>query len=127
MKGKFTSIKGFIPTGALAQVCICDGFAFLSGQISINPETQEVVRGTMSEQTRRVLDNMKGILEDMELTMDSVVKTNVFISDMDKFDEFNEVYQEYFNEENPPARQTVSVGIWGDLDVEISAVARLGK
>jgi 2-iminobutanoate/2-iminopropanoate deaminase len=125
MKRKFTSDKGLIAEGALAQACICDDLVFLSGQISINPETKEIERGSMKEQTRRVLNNLKGILEDMELTMDHVAKTNVYISDMSKFDDMNEVYQEFFNDENPPARQTVEVGIWDNLDVEISAVATM--
>ena len=81
----------------------------------------------MAEQTRRVLSNIKGILEDMDLSMDKIVKTNVCISSMNKFDEMNKVYQEFFKVENPPARQTVTAGIWDDLDVEISVVAMLEK
>lgn len=125
MKRKFTSAKGSIAEGAMAQACICDDFVFLSGQISINPETKKIERGSMKEQTRRVLNNLKGILEDMELTMDHVVKTNIYISDMSKLDDMNEVYQEFFNVDNPPARQTVAVGIWDNLDVEISAIATM--
>lgn len=121
MKEKFTSRKAFVPTGAIAQVSRFGNIAFLSGQISIDPETQEVVEGTMAEQTKRVLENIKGIVEDMGLGIENVIKCNVFISSMEKFDEFNEVYQEYFDSDNPPARQTVTAGIWGGLDVEISA------
>jgi 2-iminobutanoate/2-iminopropanoate deaminase len=121
MKEKFTSVKAFVPTGAIAQVSKTKNIAFLSGQVSIDPETQEVVQGTMAQQTKRVLDNIRNIVEDMGLGMDSVIKCNVFISSMEKFDEFNKVYQKYFDPDNPPARQTVTAGIWGDLDVEISA------
>lgn len=121
MKKKFTSSKGSIPNGAIAQVSIGNGIAYISGQISINPETGQIERGTVAEQTRRVLENIKGIVEDMGLTMENVIKCNIFISSMKCFDEMNEVYQQYFIIENPPARQTVAVEIWGGLDVEISA------
>jgi 2-iminobutanoate/2-iminopropanoate deaminase len=121
MKEKFTSVKAFVPIGAIAQVSITKNIAFLSGQVSIDPETQKVVEGTMAQQTQRVLDNIRNIVEEMGLGMDSVIKCNVFISSMEKFDEFNEVYQKYFDIENPPARQTVTAGIWGNLDIEISA------
>ena len=121
MKEKFTSVKAFVPIGAIAQVSITKNIAFLSGQVSIDPETQKVVEGTMAQQTQRVLDNIRNIVEEMGLGMDSVIKCNVFISSMEKFDEFNEVYQKYFDAKNPPARQTVTAGIWGNLDIEISA------
>lgn len=121
MKKKFTSSKGSIPGGTIAQVSIGNGIAYLSGQISINPETGQIERGTVAEQTRRVLENIKGIVEDLGLTMEHVIKCNVFISSMKCFDEMNEVYQRYFTIESPPARQTVAVEIWGGLDVEISA------
>ena len=80
----------------------------------------------MAQQTERVLENIKGIVEDMGLGMNNVIKCNVFISSMEKFDEFNEVYQKYFDEQNPPARQTVTAGIWGNLDIEISAEIVIG-
>lgn len=126
MKEKFTSRKAFVPSGAIAQVSRFGNIAFLSGQISIDPETQKVVEGTMAQQTERVLENIKGIVEDMGLGMNNVIKCNVFISSMEKFDEFNEVYQKYFDEQNPPARQTVTAGIWGNLDIEISAEIVIG-
>lgn len=121
MKEKFTSTRAFVPSGAIAQVSKTTNIAYLSGQVSIDPETQEVVEGTMAEQTERVLENIKNIVEDMGLGMENIIKCNVFISSMEEFDEFNEVYMKYFDAENPPARQTVTVGIWGDLKVEISS------
>ena len=77
--------------------------------------------GSMAEQTERVLQSIKGVLNDMGLTLDHVIKCNVFISSMDLFDEMNEVYIKHFGTDNPPARQTIAAGIWGGLDVEISA------
>lgn len=120
-KKKYTSMKAFVPEGAIAQVSVGNHIAYISGQISICPESGEIIKGTMAEQTKRVLDNIKGIVEDMGYSMNHIIKCNVFISSMDKFDEMNEVYQKYFTVDNPPARQTVTAGIWGELDVEISA------
>lgn len=121
MKKKFTSKKGSVPNGTIAQVSIGNSSAHISGQISINPQTGQIEKGTVGQQTKRVLENIKGIVEDMGLTMESIIKCNVFISSMKCFDEMNKVYQQYFTIENPPARQTVAVEIWGGLDVEISA------
>ncbi|GAA0181732.1 RidA family protein [Clostridium sediminicola] len=121
IKRKFDSNKGFVPSGTIAQVSIGNNIAHVSGQISINPETGEIEKGTVSHQTKRVLENIKGIVTDMGLSMDDIIKCNVFISSMKCFDEMNEVYQKYFSIENPPARQTVGAEIWGGLDVEISA------
>lgn len=121
IKRKFSSNKGFVPSGTIAQVSIGNNIAHISGQISINPETGKVEKGTVTQQTKRVLENIKGIVDDMGLSMENIIKCNVFISSMKCFDEMNEVYQQYFSIENPPARQTVGVEIWGGLDVEISA------
>ncbi len=125
MKEVFTSKRAFVPSGAIAQVIKYGDIAFVSGQISINPETGEVEKGTVAEQTERVLTNIKNILEDMGLTMDAVLRTDCFVSSMEVFDEMNEVYQKYFDKDNPPARRTVGAEVWGGLDIEISAVVGL--
>lgn len=121
MKKKFTSDKGYVPSGAIAQVSVSKNIAHVSGQISINPQTGEIEKGTVAQQTKRILENIKGIVEDMGLSMENIIKCNIFVSSMKCFDEMNEVYQQYFTVENPPARQTVGAEIWGGLDVEISA------
>ena len=120
MKKVFYSSKGYIGKG-VAQVVLCDGKGYISGQLSCDLETGKAIHTTMAEQTRNALECIKGIMEDMNLTLDNIVKCNVFISSMDLFNEMNEVYIEYFGTESPPARQTVVAGVWDNLDVEISA------
>ena len=127
MKEKFTSSAAPVPAGRIAQVSKSDalGIAYISGLISQKPDGEVVYGTSVTEQTELILTNLKNLLKDMGLTMDHVIKTNVFISDMKCFDEMNAVYVKYFDTDNPPARQCVSSGIWGDLDVEISSVAVL--
>jgi len=122
VKKRFESPKAFngIRNG-VSQAIIGDGIAFISGQISCDSVTGEPIYGTMAEQTERALASLKGIVEDMGLTLDNVAKTNCFISKIELFEEMNEVYKKYFGLECPPARQTVTANIWHGLDVEISA------
>lgn len=123
MKKKWVTSNAPIPAGKIAQVSWADhlGIAYISGLIS-QKSTGEVVYGTsVADQTRLILENLKLIVTDMGLSMDHVIKTNVFLSDMSTFDEMNWVYCEYFSADNPPARQCVEAGIWGGLGVEISS------
>lgn len=127
MKEKWTSPNAPVPAGKIAQVSRADnlGIAYISGLIS-QKASGEVIYGTsVAEQTRVILENLKNIVTDMGLTMDAIIKTNVFLTNMEDFDEMNAVYCEYFSAENPPARQCVEAGVWGDLAVEISSVVVL--
>lgn len=82
--------------GPYAQAKAVNGFVFTSGQLPIDPATGEIVPGGIAEQTRRSLNNIKAILQEAGLTMDHVVKTTVYLSDMDNFAAMNEVYAEFF-------------------------------
>jgi len=100
-----------------------NGFVFISGQIPINLDSGEIVLSDMQSQTRLVLDNMKVTLNLAGCSMDDVVKTTIYITDMCKFGEVNEVYKEYFPR-NPPARSTVGVAnLPKGIGVEIEAIA----
>lgn len=126
MKEKWTTPKAPVPSPWIAQVSRADelGIAYISGLIS--QKGDEVQYGlSVSEQTRLILENLKTIVTEMGLTMDHVIKTNIFLTDMKDFDEMNAVYREYFSAENPPARQCVEAGVWGGLGVEISSVVVL--
>lgn len=127
MKEMFTSAKAPTPAGKIAQVSKDEalGIAYISGLISQKPDGEVVYHTSVHDQTELIFRNLAGILEDMHLTFDHIIKSNVFISDMKYFDEMNEVYMRHFDEANPPARQCVTAGIWGGLDVEISFVATL--
>ena len=126
MKEKWTTPNAPVPSPWSAQVSRDDtlGIAYISGLIS--QKGDEVIFGlSAAEETKIILDNLKTIVTDMGLTMDHIIKTNIFLTDMADFDEMNAVYREYFNHDNPPARQCVQAGVWGNLKVEISSVAVL--
>jgi 2-iminobutanoate/2-iminopropanoate deaminase len=113
--------------GPYSQAVKAGGFLFMSGQIPIDPETNEVVNGSSAVQAERVLRNLSIILEDSGATLEEVVKTTIFLADMNDFAEVNEVYARYFPIE-PPARATVQVSrLPKDVRVEIEAIAYLGN
>ena len=96
---------------------------FLSGQIPIDPETGDVVRGNIAEQTKQVLNNIQNILKAAGSDLNKVVKVTVFLKDLSLFDEFNKIYVEYFNE-IAPARTTVEVSnLPKGVLIEIDAIA----
>jgi 2-iminobutanoate/2-iminopropanoate deaminase len=112
--------------GPYSQGVEAGDFIFLSGQIPLDPTTSEMVSGGIEAQTRRVLDNLKALLESEGLGMDSVVKTTIFLADMGDFAKVNEVYGRYFGGA-PPARSTIQVGALpknARLEIEAIALAR---
>jgi 2-iminobutanoate/2-iminopropanoate deaminase len=109
--------------GPYSQAVRANGFVFLSGQIALDPKTQQVVEGDVATQTERVLENLKGVVEAAGASLQSVVKTTVFLADMKDFAAMNEVYGRYFPK-NPPARSTVEVSkLPRDVRVEIDLIA----
>src|SRR5487761_851565 len=92
--------------GPYSQAVVSNGFAFLSGQIPIDPATNQLIEGDIAAQTQRVLENLKGLLEACGSSLAQVVKTTVFLNNMDDFSGMNEGYGRYFAD-NPPARATV--------------------
>ena len=109
--------------GAYSQAVICNGFAFLSGQIPLDPATGQLMTGTTAEQTERVLKNLQAVLEACGSSLAQVVKTTVYIKDMGDFAQMNEVYAHYFPE-NYPARATVEAArLPRDVSVEIDCIA----
>lgn len=99
------------------------GFVFLSGQIPADPDTGDLVTGDIQAQCARVLDNLKLVLDACGLTLDDVVKTTVFLKDMNNFAKMNETYRTYFTNK-PPARSTVEVArLPKDVGIEIELVA----
>ncbi|MCX8188759.1 MAG: RidA family protein [Nitrososphaeria archaeon] len=110
------------PIGPYSQAIKAGNFLFISGQGPIDPKTGKKIVGDIKEQTRQVLENIKNILEAAGLTLENVVKVNVYLKDMNDFPKMNEVYKEYFKT-NPPARTTVQAIPPADIDVEIDAIA----
>jgi 2-iminobutanoate/2-iminopropanoate deaminase len=111
--------------GPYSQAITAGGFVYTSGQIPIDISTGAIVDGDIKQQTRKVLENLKNLLEESGSSLENVVKTTVFIKDMNKFAEINEVYGEYFDV-NPPARSCVEVArLPKNVEVEIEAIAVL--
>jgi 2-iminobutanoate/2-iminopropanoate deaminase len=112
--------------GPYSQAVVVNGLAFLSGQIPLDPETNQLIQGDVVAQTVRVLENMKIVLEACGSSLAQVVKTTVFVKDLSEFATINETYANYFPE-NPPARSTVEAArLPRDVRVEIECVAIVG-
>ncbi len=112
--------------GPYSQAVRAGNLVFASGQIPIDPATKEFVAGGIAEQTEQVLKNLTAVFEAADVRMDQIVKTTVFLADMNDFTAMNEVYGKYFAED-PPARATVQAArLPRDAKVEIEAIAVLG-
>ncbi len=102
-----------------------ESLIFVSGQIALDPKTGDRIHGGVVQETRRVMDNLKAILEAVGSSLDRVVKTTVYLNTMDDFGVMNEVYGEYFKKD-PPARSTIEVSrLPKGMKVEVEAVAYL--
>ena len=109
--------------GPYSQAIQAGDFLFLSGQIPLDPKTGELAKGDIREQTRQVLENIKGILESQKLGMGNVVKVTIFLEDIGNFNQVNEVYATYFPS-SPPARSTVGVSkLPRNAEIEIEVIA----
>lgn len=110
--------------GPYSQAVAMPGMVFTSGQLGLDPATGSFVEGGVAEQTRRALVNLKSVLETAGSSMDKVLKTTVFLSDMNNFAAMNLVYAEFFSEGSFPARSAVEVArLPKDALVEVEAVA----
>ena len=109
--------------GPYSQAIRANGLVFTSGQVAIDPATQQVISGDVAAQTDRVMKNITGILEAAGTSLDKVLRCTVFLKNMNDFAAMNEVYGRYFNQ-NPPARSTVEVArLPKDVLVEIDTIA----
>ncbi|WP_158838552.1 Rid family detoxifying hydrolase [Polaribacter sp. L3A8] len=124
MKIIITTTKAPAPIGPYNQAVLSGNTLYTSGQIAINPDTGELVLDSIKEETTQVMENLKEVLAAADMTFENVIKTSIFISDMNNFGEINAVYAAYFNEETAPARETVEVAnLPKFVNVEISAIA----
>lgn len=111
--------------GPYSQAIRAGNMLFVSGQIPLNPQTGEMVGTTAAEQARQVLNNLRAVLRSAGVSLDNVVKTTIFLTDLRQFGEVNAVYAEFFPQ-NPPARSTVQVSaLPRGAQVEIEAIAIL--
>lgn len=126
MKKIIFTDKAPAPIGPYNQAVLVGNMLYTSGQIAINPTTNELVLDNIESETKQVMENLKAVLEAAEMTFENVIKVSVFISDMNNFSRINTIYGAYFNEATAPARETVQVaGLPKNVNVEISAIAVL--
>ena len=127
MREQVQTINAPAAIGPYSQAIRANGFVYVSGQIAIDPETNEFLSGGVAEQTDRALKNLSAVLEAAGSSLDQVVKTTVFLADMKEFAAMNEVYATFFSGP-PPARATVAAaGLPRDARVEIEAVALVSE
>ena len=124
MKKIIFTDKAPAPIGPYNQAVLIGNTLYTSGQIAINPTTGDLVIETIDEETKQVMENMKAVLDAAGMTFENVVKSTIFISNMNDFATINSIYGGYFNEKTAPARETVQVAcLPKNVNVEISMIA----
>lgn len=114
------------PIGPYNQAVLKGNTLYTSGQIAINPATGELVTSNIEAETKQVMENMKAVLEAAGMKFENVVKSTIFIMNMNDFGTINAVYSSYFDEKTAPARETVQVaGLPKNVNIEISMIAVL--
>lgn len=112
------------PIGPYSQAVLVNNTLYASGQIAINPKSGDLVIDDIVEETTQVMENIKAVLTAADMTFENIVKTSIFLSDMNSFSEVNKVYGNYFNDDTAPARETVEVAnLPKFVNVEISFIA----
>ena len=123
MRDVITTKEGPAALGPYSQAIRANGFVFVSGQVPIDPASRQLVGNDITAQTERVIQNLSAILKGAGTSLDKVVRTTVFLKDMDDFKEMNEAYAKYFSSA-PPARSTVEVArLPMDVLVEMDVIA----
>lgn len=123
MKKTIQTSNAPAPIGPYSQAVLAGGFLFVSGQIALNPESGELDLNTIDQETHQVMRNLKSVLLEAGLSFENVVKTTIFLKDMNDFSSVNTAYGEYFSSQFP-ARETVQVSVLPkNVNVEISVIA----
>ncbi|MBW8244175.1 RidA family protein [Muricauda oceani] len=124
MKKIINTSKAPAPIGPYNQAVLIKDTLYISGQIPIDPSTGELVDGDIKAETKQSMENLRAILEEAGMTFEHVVKSSIFIKDMNQFAQINEVYGTYFDADTAPARETVEVAnLPKFVNVEISMIA----
>ena len=112
------------PLGPYSQAVLINNTLYTSGQVAINPETGNLITNNLSDETQQVMNNLKAVLASAEMDFTNVIKTTIFITNMDDFNAINSVYGSYFDEATAPARETVQVvKLPKNVNIEISMIA----
>lgn len=125
MKKIINTTNAPAPVGPYNQAVLVDGTLYMSGQVAIDINTKELLKGSIEEETEKVMQNIKAVLDEVNFTFENVIKTTIFITDMNNFRKVNKSYGSFFNEATAPARETVEVSALPlDARVEISVIAK---
>ena len=112
------------PIGPYSQAILVDNTLYTSGQIALHPDTMELVLNSIADETQLVMDNLKAVLKAASMSFENVVKSTIYITDMNDFNTINKIYGTYFDEKNAPSRETVQVAaLPKGVHVEISMIA----
>lgn len=124
MKTIITTKNAPAPIGPYNQAILTGNTLYTSGQIALNPISGKLVTGDICMETKQVMENLKAVLGAAKMTFENVIKSSIFISNMNNFTEINRIYGEYFDNETAPARETVEVAnLPKFVNVEISMIA----
>lgn len=124
MKTIITTSKAPSPIGPYNQAVLVNNTLFTSGQIAIDPVSGNLILDNINVETKQVMENLKAVLKEADMTFENVVKTSIFIADMNDFSMINDIYGSYFNNDTAPARETVQVAcLPKNVNVEISMIA----
>ena len=125
MKKIVETSKAPAPIGPYSQAVLADNTLYTSGQIAIDPATGQLITSDIAAETMQVMQNLKAVLEAAGMDFSHVLKSTIYLTDMDDFQSINKVYGSYFREEDAPARETVQVArLPKDVHVEISCLAK---
>ena len=124
MKKIINTLKAPKPIGPYNQAVFANNTLYLSGQIGLNPKTMELVEGGIMKETEQIMQNLKSVLEAAEMNFENVVKSSIFLANMNDFSRVNKVYGNYFKNHTAPARETIAVKtLPKNVNLEISMIA----
>ena len=124
MKKAINTNKAPLPVGPYNQAVLVDKTLYISGQVALNPENNELINGSIEDETNQIMKNIKSILNEAGLDINNVVRSKIYLTDMNNFSKVNQVYGSYFEKNHEPARTTLEVsGLPLGVDVEIDMIA----
>lgn len=124
MKKAINTNKAPLPVGPYNQAILVNNTLFISGQVALNPKNNKLIQGSIEEESHQIMKNIKSILNEAGLDFKNVVRSKIYLTDMNNFSKVNEVYGSYFEKNHEPARTTLEVsGLPLGVDVEIDMIA----
>lgn len=124
MKKVINTNKAPLPVGPYNQAVLVDKTLYISGQVALNPKNNELIQGSIEDETRQIMENIKSILNEAGLDFKNIVRSKIYLTDMNNFSKVNQVYGSFFEKNYEPARTTLEVsGLPLGVDVEIDMIA----